>query len=86
MLHTRARTHTLTGEGQFGRVFKALAEGICPQDDNRKIVAIKTLKGKTIQNLLSVCTSACLKPDLCYLRAEWVLILRLILSGLCEVL
>ena len=50
--------HTLTGEGQFGRVFKALAEGICPQDNNRKIVAIKTVKGKTIQNLFSVCTSA----------------------------
>ena len=36
------------GEGQFGRVFKAIAEGICPQDNNRNIVAVKTLKGKAI--------------------------------------
>ena len=36
------------GEGQFGRVFKAIAEGICPQDNNRKVVAVKTLKGRLV--------------------------------------
>ena len=37
------------GEGQFGRVFKAIAEGICPYDSNKKVVAVKTLKGETVQ-------------------------------------
>ena len=40
-----------TGEGQFGRVFKAIAEGICPHDSNRNVVAVKTLKGKAIGRL-----------------------------------
>ena len=44
-VYTHAYTHSQTGEGQFGRVFKAIAEGICPYDSNRKVVAVKTLKG-----------------------------------------
>ena len=58
--HTHALTHSLlrgttfVGEGQFGRVFKALAEGICPHDSNRKIVAVKTLKGKWTSNYFLV--------------------------------
>ena len=48
---------TPTGEGQFGRVFKAIAEGICPYDSNRKVVAVKTLKGTCthIISPLSLC-------------------------------
>lgn len=37
-----------SGEGQFGQVWKAMAEGICPQDANRAIVAVKTLKRKSL--------------------------------------
>ncbi len=32
------------GEGQFGQVWKATAEGICPHNTNRCIVAVKTTK------------------------------------------
>lgn len=35
-----------TGEGQFGVVHRALAEGICSFDYGRKVVAVKTLKCK----------------------------------------
>jgi len=35
-----------SGEGQFGQVWKAMAEGICPQDTSRYVVAVKTLKRK----------------------------------------
>ena len=42
---------TDTGEGQFGRVFKAIAEGICPHDTNRKVVAVKTLKGMHMHSI-----------------------------------
>ena len=33
-----------SGEGQFGVVHQALAEGICSHDLSRKVVAVKTLK------------------------------------------
>ena len=35
---------SLAGEGQFGQVWKATAEGICPYDSNRTVVAVKKLK------------------------------------------
>lgn len=36
------------GEGNFGCVRKARANGIIPGDDVRNIVAVKTLKGQYI--------------------------------------
>lgn len=36
-----------TGEGSFGRVLQAKAEGIVPGMPDRNIVAIKTTKGTT---------------------------------------
>lgn len=47
-----------TGEGQFGKVWKAIAEGICPNDANRTIVAVKTLKGQCsiyVRTIIRVC-------------------------------
>ena len=41
----------LTGEGQFGEVWKATAAGIVPDDISRNIVAIKTIKGWVNNNL-----------------------------------
>ena len=41
-------THSLfscAGEGSFGRVLQAEAEGIVPDMPNRNLVAIKTTKG-----------------------------------------
>ena len=35
-----------TGEGNFGCVYKARANGIIPGDNVRNIVAVKTLKGQ----------------------------------------
>ena len=46
------------GEGQFGQVWKATAEGICPHDANRSIVAVKMLKGETIIANLEMLTGA----------------------------
>jgi len=47
----------LLGEGQFGVVHKALAEGICSYDTNRSVVAVKTLKGS--ESALAI-TTLCL--------------------------
>ena len=44
---------TLTGEGHFGRVWKAKAEGIVRNAPHRNIVAIKTTKSK---HVLYLCT------------------------------
>lgn len=40
------------GEGNFGCVHKARANGIIPGDDVRNIVAVKTLKGQLIAHLM----------------------------------
>ena len=37
--------YTCTGEGSFGRVLQAKAEGIVPGMPDRNVVAIKTTKG-----------------------------------------
>jgi len=37
-----------TGEGNFGRVYKARANDIIPGDNVRNIVAVKTLKGERL--------------------------------------
>ena len=56
-------------------MFKAIAEGICPYDSNRKIVAVKTLKGKPIQYPISLCTCLGLSLVTFDTRGEWLLVL-----------
>lgn len=40
------KTFCYLGEGNFGQVHKARANGIIPGDETRNVVAVKTLKGQ----------------------------------------
>ncbi len=47
------------GEGQFGVVHQAVADGICSFDSGRQIVAVKTLKRMHYPDIHTILTYNC---------------------------